>query len=38
MLKISVDEAYAFDFLSILELKKQKGSDVSEYQEKIKMN
>lgn len=36
MIKLSVDEAYAFDFLSILELKKQKGSDVDHYLDHIK--
>jgi len=30
MIKISVDEAYAFDFLSILEVKKKYGVEVSE--------
>lgn len=28
MIKISVDEAYAFDYLSILQLKKNNGSNV----------
>lgn len=28
MIKITVDDAYAFDYFSILELKQQKGCDV----------
>ena len=28
MIKISVDEAYAFDYMSILEIKKENGNDV----------
>lgn len=36
MVKISVDEAYAFDYLSILEIKKEKGSDIENYINHIK--
>lgn len=36
MVKISVDEAYAFDYLSILELKYKKGNEVSEVIKTIK--
>lgn len=36
MIKITVDEAYAFDYYSILELKKQNGSQVDHIINSIK--
>jgi len=36
MIKITVDEAYAFDYYSILELKKQNGSQVDQIIDIIK--
>jgi hypothetical protein len=35
MIRITVDEAYAFDYLSILQIKKEKGSDNEKYIEYI---
>ena len=36
MIKITVDEAYAFDYYSILELKRENGSDIDQVIELIK--
>ena len=36
MIKITVDEAYAFDYYSILELKKENGSDIDQIIDLIK--
>jgi len=35
MITLKVDEAYAFDYLSILEIKKEKTKDLSKWQECI---
>lgn len=36
MIKITVDEAYAFDYYSILKLKKENGSDIDQVIDVIK--
>ena len=36
MIKITVDEAYAFDYYAILQIKKEYGSNVDENIEQIK--